>query len=50
MSITAPIDQAFELLRAHALDLAIQIAQYRDGQLTEAESIAMLDVYQEFGQ
>ena len=43
---TAPaIEQAIEQVRA----ARIALAQQRDGLFTEAELIAVLDVYEEFG-
>ncbi|HEX8007633.1 MAG TPA: hypothetical protein VF482_14540 [Trebonia sp.] len=41
--------EALDHLSAEVLDLRIWLAQQRDGMLTEAEQIAVLDVYGEFG-
>lgn len=46
------LDRAQELtdaLGAELQDVRIRLAQERDSLLTEAEMIAMLDVYEEFG-
>ena len=46
------LGRAVELLdqfTAEIQNARIEIAQQRDGSLTEAEQIAVLDVYEEFG-
>jgi hypothetical protein len=48
----APFGRVAELLDElsdEVLNARIQIAQKRDDMLTEAEQVAMLDVYAEFG-
>lgn len=40
---------AFDTLRGVVADLRYRAAVARDDQLTEAEQIAALDVYEEFG-
>ena len=42
-------EELFSQLGEEVLSLRIAIAQARDGTLNEAELIAMLDVYEEFG-
>ena len=42
-------DEAFDALRAEVLALRIEVAQRRDSIPNEAEMLAMLEVYSEFG-
>jgi len=49
MAETARLEDLFGQLGEEVLTLRIAIAQRRDGQLNEAELIAMLEVYEEFG-
>ena len=47
--MSARTEELFDQLREEVLALRIAVAQRRDGMLSEAELIAMLEVYEEFG-
>lgn len=42
-------EEALDVLRGEVQAMRLALAERRDSQLTHAEMIAMLEVYQEFG-